>query len=276
MTVIFDGKQFAKEKEANLAKEVKRLAILGIKPKLVSILVGDNRASVLYVDLKKKAGERVGVEVEIKTFSENVGFWDIVHEIKNLNKNRSVHGIMIQLPLPRNFSIKERDKIVNEIAKEKDVDGLRNDSVYLTPTVKSVLQVIKEANQYIVRPALGDRPRKQLKVVVVGAKGFEGKKIFKVIKEMGYDVDGIDKSTKNLREKTKAADILISVTGSPGIIGKDHIKESAIIIDVGSPHGDVKLAEIVGKASFISPVPGGIGPLTIFNLLDNLVEATES
>ena len=174
---------------------------------------------------------------------------------------------MIPLPLPKNFSEKDRDEIIKTITKEKDVDGLQDDSPYLTPTVKSVLEVIKEATPHVTLKV------PPLKVAVVGARGFEGKKIFKVLNEMGYEVEGLDRKIENLKTKTKEADILISVTGSPGIIGKEEVKEGAVIIDVGSPKGDVKTEEIMEKAAFISPVPGGIGPVTISCLLENLVES---
>ena len=267
MAIIFDGKTFAREKEIKLKEEIKRLSERSIKPKLVSILVGDNPASVMYVKLKKKAAERVGAEEEGRSMMTDVRKEKIIGLIQTLNKDESTHGIMVQLPLPANFSEKDRDEIIKTIAKEKDVDGLREDGLYLTPTVKAVLEVVREATPYITLKV------PPLKVAVVGAKGFEGKKIFKVMKEMVYVVEGLDREIENLNTKTRQADILISVTGSPGIIGKEEIKDGAVIIDVGSPKGDVKADEIIDKAAFISPVPGGIGPITISALLENLVEA---
>jgi len=270
MSLFFDGKDFANSKEEFLKKKVSSLRKRGVIPKLFSIIVGEDPASVLYVNLKKKRGEKIGVKVEVKSFSEGSSVSDIVHEIKKANKDKSVHGIMVQLPLPPNFSDKDRNKIINSIARKKDVDGLRDDSPYLTPTVKAVLEVIKKATPYIEQlnskeTSLG------YKVAVVGYKGFEGSKIFKVLKEMGYDVSGVDRKDKDLKAKTLKADILISVTGSFGIIGKEEVKEGAIVIDVGSPKGDVRIDEIIDKASFISPVPGGVGPVTISCLLENLV-----
>jgi len=303
MAIIFDGKSFAKEKEVKLIEEIKRLSEKGIKPKLVSILIGDNPASILYINLKKKAAERIGCALEVVYFPQDTSMIRIIEVINEMNTNQSVHGIMVQLPLPRNFSKEDRDEIINAIAKEKDVDGLREDSSFLTPTVKAVLEVIKEATLYLpfqpeahangLSSSGRDRPLDE-KVVIIGAKGFEGKKIFKVLKEMGYEVEGVDRKTPyrsylalpaqsyavdggapsrgDFTGQAKNADILISATGSPGIIGKDEVKEGAVVIDVGSPKGDVKTEEIMKKASFISPVPGGLGPVTISCLLENLVD----
>lgn len=269
VAIIFNGKSFVSQKESDLIKEIERLRGKNIVPKLTSILVGDNPASVLYLNLKKKKAEKVGVAVDILKFETSVRFDELIHEIRKLNRDNSVHGIMIQLPLPSIFSKSQRDKIINAIAKKKDVDGLREDSPYLTPTVKAVLSALKEASNLSLKK---DDPNKY-KVVVVGYKGFEGRKIFKVFKDMGYDVEGVDKKTEDLGLRTKSADVLISATGSRGLITKDMLKKGAVVIDVGAPHGDVKLKEVSEKVAFISPVPGGVGPMTIYYLLENLTAA---
>lgn len=263
-TKIFDGRAFAAKKEVELKREVTKLKAKGITPKLVSILVGNDPASHLYVNLKKKAAERVGAEVEIKAFPENEDISNILDFIGSTNTNSSVHGIMVQLPLPEKFTDEDRDLIINTINSKKDVDGLRNDSHFLTPTVKSVLFALKEASENIVRP--------DMQVVVVGHTGFEGGKIYKVLTEMGYEVDGVDSTTKDLKENTQKADILISATGSPRIIHGDMVKDGSVIIDIGAPKGDVVKEEVIGKAAFLSPVPGGIGPVTIVSLLENLID----
>ncbi|OGM21769.1 hypothetical protein A2863_00130 [Candidatus Woesebacteria bacterium RIFCSPHIGHO2_01_FULL_38_9b] len=269
-TQVFDGKAHAKQKEEDLRYRIQDLRKKGVVPKLVSILVGDDPASHLYISLKKKAGERVGAEVDVRSMMSDVRREEIVGLIQALNKNKSVHGIMVQLPLPKKFSRKDRDEMINTISKKKDVDGLREDSLFLTPTVKAVLEVIREATPYVVRQSYREHP---YTVCVVGYRGFEGRKILNVLNEMGYEVEGLGRKTSDLKQKTKGADILISVTGTPGIIGKEEIKDGAVVIDVGSPRGDVKTEEILNKASFISPVPGGVGPVTISCLLENLVEA---
>lgn len=257
--VIFNGKLLAKQKEQIFKKRVLKLKKKGITPKLVSVLIGENAGSKLYLSLKRKAAKRIGAEVTIKKFPINVSSKEIIDFIKKRNKDNAVHGIMVQLPLPKNFSEKQRDEIIEAIVPEKDVDGMREDGPFLTPTVKAVMLAIKEAEK------IG-------RVVVVGEKGFVGKKLVKVLKEMGYKVEGVDIDTRDMEKKIKKADILISATGKPGLIKKEMIKEGAVIVDVGTPRADVE-REVYEKASFITPVPGGIGPVTIACLLENLVSA---
>jgi methylenetetrahydrofolate dehydrogenase (NADP+)/methenyltetrahydrofolate cyclohydrolase len=220
------------------------------------------------LSLKKKAAERIGAEVEVVSLNQNLSTEEIKKQIKDLNSNSETYGIMVQLPLPNSYSKGERDEIVNSIAKEKDVDGMREDSPFLTPVVKAVLEVIKEASEFL--PV--DR---EAKVVVVGATGFEGKKIMKILTEMGYQVEGADSKTENLNLKTSGADILISATGQVGLIAGEMMKNGAVVIDVGSPKGDVRTEEVIDKVAYLSPVPGGIGPVTITMLLENLILAIE-
>jgi len=278
--MMFDGRQFALQKASELVGEIAKLKKKGVAPKLASIVIGDEGGGRLYQSLKKKAAERIGAKVEIKSLSSSINLEEVVNLIKKLNADKLVHGIMVQLPLPKKFSQSDRDKIISAIAKEKDVDGLRDDSPYLAPAVKAVLAAIKETPPLKVR---------SYKVVVVGAEGFVGQKIVKVLKGKGYQVDGVDIETKDpvkpqqgwshrvsLKLKTKNADILISATGREGLITGNMVKSGAVVIDVGSPKGDVKFDEVVKKASFMTPVPGGIGPVTISCLLENLVEAASS
>lgn len=264
--VIFDGKSLAKEKEKTLKAEVAKLKKRKVTPKLTSILVGDDNASKLFLSLKKSAAERVGAVVEIKKFKEDVKTKDIISLIESLNKDKKVHGIMIQLPLPQSLA-KNAEKIIYSIDAKKDVDGMREDGHFLTPTVKAVIETIKEASE--VHPF-----SQSVKVVVIGSKGFVGKRLVSVLKEMGYEVKGVDVEEKNLSKVTKTADILISATGRQGLIKKNMIKGQSVVIDVGAPKGDVR-KEVLEKVSFLSPVPGGVGPVTIASLLENLVSAAQ-
>ncbi len=257
MAKIFDGRQLAIAKEAKLKEEVSLLKQKGITPKLVSIVVGDDPASKLYVSLKKKAAEKVGARLEIKKFQASISVDQLIKLIKDLNNDESVHGVMAQLPLPSNFSKKDRDQIINSILAKKDVDGMGGDSPFLTPVVKAVIEVIRQANKYLPTG-------RETNVSVVGARGFIGKKIVKVLKEMGY----------RIKKETLQADILISATGEPELIKKDMVKEGAVVIDVGAPIGDVD-KEVHQKASFITPVPGGVGPMTIAGLLANTLRSAQ-
>lgn len=267
MGMILDGKRFAEEKIEFLKPKVGRLIKKGITPTLVSFLVGKNPINLLYLNLKKKAAEKLGIRVEIIQIKENINTKELENLIRNKNSNKEVHGIMIQLPLPAGFTEKDRNQIMALIDPEKDVDGLNENPIYLTPVVKAVIEVVRQASNFLPK-------NHEAKVVIVGAKGFEGRKIYRIFDEMGYDVVGVDLGSKNLKVLTQCADILISATGSEGLIKKEMIKEGAILIDVGSPRGDIE-KDCYLKASFVSPVPGGIGPITIAFLLENLITSSE-
>lgn len=268
--VVFDGRLRAREIKDKLKGKVTELKKKGITPKLVSILVGKNKASSFYLDLKKKQASEMGVLLEVKVFSSNTAVNKIVDFIKLQNKNERVHGIMVQLPLPKAFSTKDRKRIIDAISRKKDVDGMREDSLFTTPVVKAVLEAINSSSQFLPPRPLKDTP---LKVVVVGARGFVGKRVVKKLQKLGFEVEGIDIDTAELGAKTLKADILISATGKPNLIKGEMVKEKAVVIDVGAPRGDVLFSEVWQRASFITPVPGGIGPLTIAFLLENLIDA---
>lgn len=263
---IFQGRRKAFEIELELIGKVSKLKSKNVTPKLVSILIGNDKSNKQYMFLKKKAAERVGMELQVKSLSESSSIRGIINIIEQLNKDKSIHGVMAQLPLPESFSREERDEIINSINPGKDVDGMRDDSLFITPAVKAVMTAVKEASNFIT-----GTPR----VVVVGEKGFLGGKIIRALKEMDYEVFGLDIETKDLAKETNNADIIISVTGQKRLITGKMIKDKAVVIDVGAPNGDVVFDEAVKKASFITPVPGGIGPVTISCLLENLVEAAE-
>jgi len=269
-TIIFNGRAFADEKEKELKKKVEKIKKKGITPKLVAIVIGNYPASEMYVNMKKRVAARVGCNLMIVKLSKNTSTMNnklrlrVIRLIREINLDKSIHGIMLQLPLPENFSKEDRDKIIKSIAKEKDVDGMRDDSPYLSPVVKAVIYALKDASTMLpLRDNL-------CKVIVVGYTGFEGKKIHRTLKEMNYDVVGVDIKTPDLKVNTLSADILISVTGVRNLIEKSMVKKGCVLIDVGAPDGDIDRGAYE-KASFVSPVPGGIGPVTIISLLENLV-----
>lgn len=264
MAIVFDGKKFAAKKEEMLALRVMGLKARGVYPKLASIIVGEDPASKLYVGLKKKAGEKIGAEVDIYYIKENSKLSDLLLLISTLNEDKTVHGIMVQMPVPGELG-KSKDKIISAIFPEKDIDGLRLDSPYLHPTSKAIMQVIDEAKKEIVLA--------NYIVAVVGATGMVGAPLVRELKEQMYEVIECNAKTNDLGQKTRKADILVSVTGVPKIITSDMVKDGAVVIDVGSPKGDVDFLEVSKKASFISPVPGGVGPITISCLLENLILA---
>jgi len=261
MAIIFDGRKFAADKEQILKEKVSKLKS---SAKLVSILVGEDKASILYTNLKQKAAGRVGIDFEVKKFAKDVTAPELISEIEKLNKDKKVTGIMVQLPLPEKLKSKTL-KIVNAIDKKKDVDGLTKNSPYLPATVKGILEVIKIATTPLAY--FGK------KAAVVGASGAVGKSTITELKKLGYKICECDKDTRDLYAKLHQVDLVVSATGVANLIKGEMLKEGVIAIDVGSPVGDLEFKSAVNVANFITPVPGGVGPVTIVSLLENLVEA---
>lgn len=265
-TIIFDGKQYALKKEESIKNKLQ--SVKGLKPKLVSIMVGNDPASKLYLSLKRKVALNISFNQEIIALDEKTKAVDVVEKIKLFNMDKNVDGIMVQLPLPKNYSQKEKDLIIDSIDGKKDVDGMRKDSPFVAPVVKAVFEIIEEGER-----VLGIKDLKDKTICVVGARGFVGAKTIEFLTKEGFKVIPCSHDDTNLMEQTVSADIVISATGKESIIRGNMVKEKSLVIDVGSPKGDVKTKEVVGKVAFISPVPGGVGPVTISCLMENLYEA---
>lgn len=261
MAVIFDGKARARMEEDIIRIRVRELkSQYGVSPHLVTILVGDDKASKIYTRLKKEAAQRVGIAFTIRIFEIDAGYKDIQNYIKEKNKDHGLHGIMVQMPLPKNLDTKS---IIKNIAKEKDVDGLRAKSPFVHPTVKAICEVVE------IAATTGNE-----KIAVVGAKGMVGGKTARFLAEKGYRVTEVDVKTKEKVKILNQADIIITATGKEGIISKNMVKKGACVIDVGSPKPEAQ-SDVYQKAKLITPVPGGIGPMTIAELLKNVILASE-
>src|SRR5258706_3820203 len=260
MTIMFDGKQFAKQKE-NLLKE--KVRSLKIKPKLVSILVGNNSASLLYTKLKKAEATRIGITFEVKKLKEDEIAENIIDLIKKLNSDKKVNGIMVQLPLPSKLKTKTK-KILNTIDPKKDVDGLTSKSHFTQASARAISEIVK----FVIEPLayIGK------KAAVVGASGMVGKGATTELKKLGFQVTECDIDTRDLYAKLHEVDIIVSATGEKELIKGEMLKEGVIAIDVGAPSGDFAFKSVAKVASFITPVPGGVGPVTIVCLLENLID----
>ena len=263
MVFVVDGKKLAAEREEAL----KALSgVEGFKAKLVSIVLADDASGQLYTRLKKEAAGRIGVHFVV----ENVDKFSVdilLPIIEKYSKDGETHGIIIQRPgglwrqlkgLDRSQFESDWSRLVAAIAQQKDVDGLRPDSKFTMATVKAVEAILESVK------AKG-------KVVIVGSAGLVGRILVKKLKATGVDLE-----TKDLAAVTSQADILISATGQAGLIKADMVKDGAVVIDVGWPKADVDFEAVVKKASVITPVPGGVGPLTVICLLENLAEACYS
>jgi len=277
--IIFDGRAFAKKKETLLKKKVADLKSKGVKPKLAVIITGEDEASFMYVNMKKKVAARVGIELEIFEIKRGIGVNQVIRLVKALNIDDEFQGLMVQMPLKPDIRY-AREKIVKTIAHQKDVDGLwgsfmgrdrnvqnwfRKNQLFIHATSRAVMEIIKEAEK-----KLG----KKESAIVIGASGMVGRPTHLRLRNLGYRTQSATNLHRGiLRMRGSVSDILVSATGRPGIITPAMVKEGGIVIDVGEPKPDIDFDGIVKKAAFITPVPGGVGPVTVVSLLENLIEA---
>ena len=255
----FDGKGFAKTIEESVAT---RVSVMEVKPKIVSVLVGNDPASILYTGLKQKAAERVGIDFEVVRL-ETV----TKEQIKTIAEREDVTGLMIQLPVP-GLHGQALAEILSAIPYEKDVDGLRYPgSGVVPPVVIAILKVIdKIAENQKLETRLAGRQVRNQKIVVVGAAGFVGGGVVSELTKLCLTVIGVERGDDI--EVIKTGDVVISAVGEEGIIKEEMVKDGAIVIDVGAPAGDM-MSGVYQKASVSVEVPGGVGPVTIACLMDN-------
>lgn len=251
MAIIIDGKKLAAAKELELKRQVDKLKQKGVMPQLAVLVLANDRAGEAYAGLKEAAAARLGIKFK-KIVSPQ--------EFEDLNWDRAVHGIMIQRPGYKGEKFeKEWAQLVNTIVPSKDVDGLRDDSPFTQATVRAV-ENIPLRNGMTLRNGM-----KGKKVLIVG-RGMVGRKLSQRLK-----AKNISSRDKNLTKEICRADILISCSGREGLIKT--VKPGAVVIDVGWPKGDVDFQAVEKIAGAITPVPGGIGPITVVCLLENLIEA---
>lgn len=270
--MLLDGKQLSKKIKKELKDEVSSLTI---KPTLAIILVGNNPASEIYVKNKLKSAKYCGINTSLIIFEETITQEKLISEIHNLNNNEIYHGIIVQLPLPNHI---DEQAIINAIDPKKDVDGfgiLNKGKLFSglnsieSATPKGIMRLLEEYNIEI----------KGKHAVVVGRSNIVGKPMAIMLLNKNATVTICHSKTENLKEITKQADILVVAIGKTKFITKDMVKEGAVVIDVGTNRvndllvGDVDFENVEPIASYITPVPGGVGPLTIASLLENTVIA---
>lgn len=269
---IINGKEIAGEIRANLKKEI---AEKNLKPGLAIIMVGNNPASEIYVRNKRKACTEIGIKEELYQYSEFVKEEEIINCIIRLNSDPHIHGIIVQSPLPKHL---DEDKIMNYIIPAKDVDGFgisslgylaSNEETFISATPYGIIKLLEYKNIAIAGK----------NIVIIGRSKIVGRPLALALLNRDATVTIAHSKTQNLSEITKRADILIVAIGKPEFITSADIKEGAVIIDVGINRvdgkvvGDVDFASCSKKAAYITPVPGGVGPMTIAMLLTNVVES---
>jgi methylenetetrahydrofolate dehydrogenase (NADP+)/methenyltetrahydrofolate cyclohydrolase len=270
--LIIDGKALAKEKRAEIAKQVEALKEKGVTPGLAVVLVGEDPASQIYVRNKHKACEEVGIYSRKITLPEETTEEEILKIIDELNNDPEIDGILVQLPLPKHI---DPDKVILSISPDKDVDGfhpvnagrlLTGQDGFFPCTPLAVMELIKSAGV--------DVSGKE--AVVVGRSNIVGKPVSMLLLRENATVTICHSKTKDLADVCRRADILVAAVGRPEMITADYVKEGAVVIDVGINRvgekkvvGDVAFDEVKDKAAYITPVPGGVGPMTITMLLYN-------
>jgi len=270
---IIDGKAIA---DNILKKLKKKLSVCGKAPKLVVVQVGKDPASTIYVNKKHKTCEEIGIASEIKRLPETISYSDFLKEIGNLNKDDSVNGILVQVPLPDHLNHKQ---VFETIALEKDVDGFHPSNHGKNLLGKKGIQPATPKGIMTLLKSTGvDFEGKN--AVVVGRSNIVGKPIALMLINAGCTVTVCNSKTKDLKSFTKKADILVSATGRCNLITEDMVKKEAIVIDVGMNRnkegklcGDVDFENVKKVASWITPVPKGVGPMTIASLMENTVKA---
>ena len=275
---IIDGKKLAESVHAEWKTRAEKLMQSGIKPGLAVIIVGDNAASSLYVRNKVKACSEIGIYSEVHSFQQNATQAEVLDCIQALNSNPHIHGILVQLPLPAHF---ENNRVITSIAIEKDVDGfhlynvgaLVTGNTIFSPCTPFGVMVMLERNRI---PIEGQH------AVVIGRSNIVGKPMAFMLLEKGATITICTSKTRNLAQFTKDADILVVATGKPRMVAADMVKPGAVVIDVGINRlpdgklcGDVDFDAVKEVAGFITPVPGGVGPMTITMLLCNTILAAE-
>lgn len=273
---ILDGKQIAKEYRQRLKNQVNDLKEYGFTPKLSVILVGNDGASQSYVKSKKKAAEKIGMISEIIHLDESTSEEVVLSELNRLNNDDTVSGILVQVPLPKQVS---EQKVLEAINPEKDVDGFHpinigklyiDEQTFVPCTPLGIMEILKHA----------DINLEGKNAVVIGRSHIVGQPVSKLLLQANATVTILHSRTKNMNAHLKQADVIVSAVGQPGLVTKENIKKGAVIIDVGNTpdengklKGDVAYDEVKEIASAITPVPGGVGPLTITMVLNNTLLA---
>lgn len=278
-SAIINGKKIGQAIRQSVAERVASLKEQGLTPGLAVVLVGDNQASATYVRNKQKSCEEIGMFSELIKLPEETTQEELLAQIEHLNTREDIHGILVQLPLPKHI---DEDTVIATIAVDKDVDGFSPVSVgkmmlgqetFLPCTPFGVMKLLEYSGIEIAGKH----------AVIVGRSHIVGKPMGQLLLQKDATVTYTHSKTPDLPSFTKQADILIAAVGRANFITKEHVKEGAVVIDVGINRdednklcGDVNYNEVDGIASHITPVPGGVGPMTITMLLFNTVQAAEN
>lgn len=276
MAEIINGKKLAKEIREDLKIKCEELKEKGIKPKLAVIMVGDDNASQVYVRNKSKVCDEIGIEFEEYLLDENIEQKVLLNLIEKLNKDKNIHGILLQSPIPEHLDINEAFRT---IAPEKDVDGFNplnvgklclNQDTFVSCTPYGIMKMFEAYNIDLTGK----------NVTILGRSNIVGKPLIQCCLNKNATVTVCHSKTKDLKQYTQNADVVIAAIGKSKFVTEEMIKPGAVVIDVGINRsddgnitGDVDFESVYNKASYITPVPGGVGPMTIAMLMNNVIKA---
>ncbi|MEH7253543.1 bifunctional methylenetetrahydrofolate dehydrogenase/methenyltetrahydrofolate cyclohydrolase FolD [Neobacillus niacini] len=277
--IIIDGKEIAAKKKVEIAEEVQKLKELGVTPGLAVILVGNNHASRTYVTNKEKTCRDLGMHSVLIELSEEATQEELLTKIEDLNEDPAIHGILVQLPLPKHI---DETKVIESISPLKDVDGfhpinigrmMTGQDAFLPCTPFGIMVLLEETGISIAGKH----------VVVVGRSNIVGKPVGQLFLNQHATVTYCHSRTKDLQFHTSQADIIVAAVGIANFIKADHVKEGAVVIDVGINRneagklcGDVAFDEVSEKAGYLTPVPKGVGPMTITMLMYNTLKSAKN
>ena len=276
--MIIDGKKIAEDLRQNLKKEISNLKT-NIKPCLVVILIGDNPASKIYVKNKEKYAGDVGIKSEVIKFETNISEKDLLKKIEDLNSDNNVHGILVQLPLPKHI---DEGKVINTITPIKDVDGFHPINVgNLSSGNDAMIPCTPLGCYLLLKEVIQDLTGKN--VVIIGRSNINGKPMAQLLLRENCTVTVTHSKTKNIEKICREADIIVVAAGKAKILNKNWVNKNSVIIDVGINRivekgskkivGDADFENIKNEVYAITPVPGGVGPMTIACLLKNTLKA---
>lgn len=273
---LLNGRETAKEYRAGLAEEVENLKSHGLTPNLTVVIAGDDGASLSYVKAKNKAAEKIGMTSGIVHLEEDATEAEVLSEVERLNNDDNVHGILVQVPLPDQV---EEDKVLEAIAPHKDVDGFSPVNIgrmytgqrtFIPCTPLGIMELLKQTG-----------PLEGKNVAVVGRSHIVGQPVAKLLTNENATVTLMHSRTVDIIEQLKHFDVVVSAVGKPGLITGDDLKKGVIVIDVGNSMvddkltGDVDFDSASEVAGYITPVPGGVGPMTITMVLNNTLLAAK-
>lgn len=277
--IIIDGKEIAKKTKSEIVDQVQEMKTQGITPGLAVILVGDNQASRTYVNSKQKTARELGMHNVLIEYPESITEQELLAKIDELNKDEDIHGILVQLPLPGHIN---ETHLIEAISPEKDVDGFHPINIGRMMTGQDAFLPCTPFGVMVMMNEMGiDLAGKH--VVVIGRSNIVGKPAGQLFLNKNATVTYCHSKTKDLKEHTRQADVVVAAVGKAGLITADHIKAGAVVIDVGMNRdeegklcGDVAYAEVKEKAGYITPVPGGVGPMTIAMLMYNTLKSAKN